>query len=86
MNNGSHSVHSLKKFTCSAILLVADDIYCFLIIYRYGGKKLFGFGILCTAVFTLLTPLAAKLGVPALVITRILEGLGEVSLIITFIS
>lgn len=46
---------------------------------RYGGKWLFGLGVLCTAVFTLLTPLAAKLGVPVLVATRILEGLGEVN-------
>ncbi|XP_067934784.1 sialin-like [Watersipora subatra] len=43
---------------------------------KYGGKNLFGFGILCTAVLTLITPLTAK-SVPTLVITRILEGLGE---------
>lgn len=39
---------------------------------------LFGFGILCTALFTLITPLAADIGVGTLVVTRILEGLGEV--------
>lgn len=49
-----------------------------IVLTRYGGKKLLGFGVLSTAVFTLLTPLAAHLGVGALVTTRILEGLGEV--------
>lgn len=50
---------------------------------RFGGKKLFGFGVLCTAVLTLLTPLAADMGVPALVTLRILEGLGEVCIFIS---
>ena len=45
---------------------------------QYGGKKLFGFGVLCTAVFTLVTPIAARVHVYLLVATRILEGLGEV--------
>ena len=45
---------------------------------QYGGKKLFGFGVLCTAVFTLVTPIAAKISVYLLIATRILEGLGEV--------
>ncbi|EPY78003.1 Sialin isoform 2-like protein [Camelus ferus] len=44
---------------------------------RVGGKLLLGFGILGTAVFTLFTPLAADLGVGALVALRALEGLGE---------
>jgi len=47
---------------------------------RYGGKKLFGVGILCTAVFTLVTPIAAEWSVYVLIVTRILEGLGEVSI------
>lgn len=37
-----------------------------------------GCGILCTAVFTLLTPLAADLGAGYLIAVRALEGLGEV--------
>lgn len=44
---------------------------------RVGGKLLLGFGILGTALFTLFTPLAADLGVVALVALRALEGLGE---------
>ena len=64
--------------TCESLehlLLIHKYLFTFC---RYGGKLLFGFGILCTAVFTLLTPLAAKVGVSAVVATRILEGVGEV--------
>lgn len=39
-----------------------------------------GFGILGTAVFTLLTPLAANLGASYLIAVRVLEGVGEVKL------
>ncbi|XP_018427505.1 PREDICTED: sialin [Nanorana parkeri] len=44
---------------------------------KIGGKMLLGFGILGTAVFTLLTPLAADLGAGYLIALRALEGLGE---------
>lgn len=44
---------------------------------RFGGKHIYGYGILMTTLFTLLTPLAAKISVPALVIVRIFTGLGE---------
>lgn len=43
-----------------------------------GGKLLLGFGVLGTTVFTLLTPIAADVGVGALIVLRALEGLGEV--------
>lgn len=39
-----------------------------------------GFGVFGTSVFTLLTPLAANLGVGYLIAVRALEGLGEVIL------
>ncbi|XP_071942007.1 sialin-like [Antedon mediterranea] len=42
-----------------------------------GGKHLFGVGVLCTTIFTLLTPLAARAGVSYLISLRILEGVGE---------
>jgi ACS family sodium-dependent inorganic phosphate cotransporter-like MFS transporter 5 len=54
---------------------------------KVGGKLLLGFGILGTAVFTLFTPIAADLGVIALIVLRALEGLGEVkflSLVLLF--
>ncbi|GBN88706.1 Putative inorganic phosphate cotransporter [Araneus ventricosus] len=44
---------------------------------RFGGKWLYGGGCLVTAVFSLLTPLAASLGTGAFITVRILEGLGE---------
>ncbi|KAF6725584.1 Sialin [Oryzias melastigma] len=44
---------------------------------RFGAKWLMGFGILGTAVFTLLTPLAANLGASYLIAVRVLEGVGE---------
>jgi len=43
----------------------------------FGGKWLFGIGILVTAVFTLLTPLAAHHSLYLLYTVRIIEGLGE---------
>ncbi|XP_017116101.1 putative inorganic phosphate cotransporter [Drosophila elegans] len=43
----------------------------------YGGKKIYGYGVLVTAIFTLLTPLAAHWDLPLLVLVRILEGMGE---------
>jgi ACS family sodium-dependent inorganic phosphate cotransporter-like MFS transporter 5 len=44
---------------------------------RWGGKRLYGGGVLVTAVFTLLTPLAAHSSIYLLVLVRVLEGLGE---------
>jgi len=43
----------------------------------YGGKKIYGYGVLVTAIFTLITPLAAHWDLPLLVLVRILEGMGE---------
>ena len=42
-----------------------------------GGKWLMGLGVLVTAVFTLLTPLAAVTNIYLLYTVRIIEGLGE---------
>lgn len=47
---------------------------------KIGGKLLLGFGVFGTSAFTLLTPLAADLGVGYLIAVRALEGLGEVIL------
>ncbi|XP_019853503.1 PREDICTED: sialin-like [Amphimedon queenslandica] len=44
---------------------------------RFSAKYVFGVGILATAIFTLLTPLAASLGIWVLVAVRILEGIFE---------
>lgn len=45
---------------------------------RIGGKWPFGIGMLVTAVFSLLTPLAARSGKGVLIACRIIQGLGEV--------
>ncbi|XP_076083719.1 sialin-like isoform X3 [Mytilus galloprovincialis] len=42
-----------------------------------GGKRMFGFGVLCTAVLTMLTPLAARAGLGYFIALRIVEGIGE---------
>nr|XP_039255122.1 sialin-like [Styela clava] len=44
---------------------------------KFGGKYLFGCGVLCTTVFTLLTPVAARTSFALLIATRVVEGLGE---------
>ena len=45
---------------------------------KYGGKYTLSLGILSTAIFTLLTPLAIDIGgAPLLILVRFLEGLGE---------
>jgi MFS family permease len=47
---------------------------------KFGGKYALGLGILSTAIFTLLTPLAAVQGGAGwLIAVRFIEGLGEVS-------
>ena len=51
---------------------------------KYGGKNLFGCGILMTALFTLITPPAARINVYLLAIVRMLEGVFEVSIFIYF--
>ncbi|XP_055913577.1 sialin-like isoform X2 [Eupeodes corollae] len=43
----------------------------------YGGKLVYGLGVFITAVLTLLTPLAARWNLPALVALRAIEGLAE---------
>ncbi|XP_018336581.1 sialin isoform X2 [Agrilus planipennis] len=44
---------------------------------RFGGRKFYGLGILCTAILTLLSPICAKQGFTALLIVRIVEGVLE---------
>ena len=45
---------------------------------KFGGKWLFGLGTLVTAVFTMLTPAAAKSGGKGwFIVVRVIEGLGE---------
>ncbi len=47
---------------------------------KWGGKNLFGLGILGTAFLTLLTPPLAHMGAPVLVLVRVAEGVFEVKM------
>jgi ACS family sodium-dependent inorganic phosphate cotransporter len=44
---------------------------------RYGGKVVLGLGVLLWSLFTLITPIAAAGGMVALLVTRVLMGMGE---------
>ena len=44
---------------------------------KYGGKWIFGIGILATAVLTLLTPVTAYAGKEWFIVLRVIEGLFE---------
>ncbi|XP_070533110.1 sialin-like [Ptychodera flava] len=44
---------------------------------RFSAKKLFGFGVLCTSLLTLVTPIAAKTSFALLIAVRVVEGIGE---------
>ena len=45
--------------------------------YQGGGWQLYGVGVLITAIFTLVTTLAANMSIYALVLVRIIEGVIE---------
>lgn len=45
----------------------------------FGGKMVYGLGVLITAIFTMLSPIAARTNFTLFIIVRILEGMGEVS-------
>ena len=44
---------------------------------KYGGKAVLGFGVIWWSIATALTPLAASLGLPALLFARACMGVGE---------
>ena len=44
---------------------------------RYGGKLVLGVGVVWWSVATVLTPIAAQMGLPALLAARMLMGIGE---------
>lgn len=44
---------------------------------KFGGKRVLGFGVVWWSVATALTPLAAGLGLPALLFARACMGVGE---------
>ncbi|KAB5540901.1 hypothetical protein DKX38_013875 [Salix brachista] len=44
---------------------------------KVGGKKVLGFGVIWWSVATILTPVAAKVGLPFLLVVRAFMGIGE---------
>lgn len=44
---------------------------------KFGGRRLFGGGIFCTAIMTLVSPFAARSGLGVFVAVRVLEGICE---------
>ena len=44
---------------------------------RFGGKVVLGLGVILWTLFTLLTPIAASIGLSILILNRILMGMGE---------
>lgn len=45
---------------------------------RFGGKVVLGFGVVWWSIATMLTPIAARLGLPFLLVVRAFMGIGEV--------
>ncbi|XP_065056237.1 vesicular glutamate transporter 2.1-like [Rhopilema esculentum] len=56
---------------------IFTQIPCGYLAARFGGKNLFGGGILMTGLFTLLTPLAARMSIKFLIAVRVLQGLSQ---------
>ncbi|XP_041979313.1 sialin [Aricia agestis] len=44
---------------------------------KFGGKLVYGVGVLLTAIFTILSPIAAFVDFKFFIVVRVLEGLGE---------
>ncbi|KAL5201545.1 hypothetical protein ABZP36_035899 [Zizania latifolia] len=44
---------------------------------RFGGKTVLGFGVVWWSIATILTPIAAKIGLPCLLVMRAFMGIGE---------
>ena len=46
-----------------------------------GGKQVLAFGVIWWSIATILTPVAAKVGLPFLLVVRAFMGIGEVGLL-----
>ena len=86
--NGNEYVLAAAEFEWSSKLqgfLLSSFFYGYIITQipggylasKYGGKNLFGAGILLTALFTILTPPSSRISPYLLVAVRMLEGLFE---------
>ena len=57
---------------------MASQIPSGILAERYGGKYIFGFGVLFTGLFNVITPIAARSSLASLYTVRVLTGLSEV--------
>lgn len=44
---------------------------------KFGAKLVYGIGVLCTSLLTLVTPIAARTSIGLFVAVRVVEGIGE---------
>lgn len=68
-----HIIISLTKLAILLFSQVLGGIWA----DKYGGKAVLGFGVLWWSLATALTPLAAQAGLPCLLASRALMGVGE---------
>ena len=70
-----HASCSFETLACRGYLTtqVAGGVWA----DKYGGKMVLGFGVIWWSIATALTPLAASLGLPALLFARACMGVGE---------
>ncbi|XP_046434163.1 putative inorganic phosphate cotransporter [Neodiprion fabricii] len=80
----SGGAHEWTEYTQGIILSsfywghVISQLPCGMLADKFGGKHVLGFGILSTAIFTLLTPVVVEaFDAPGLVVLRFLIGMGE---------
>ena len=57
---------------------MASQIPAGLLAERFGGKHVFGLGVLFAGLCNVLTPVAARDSVAAMLALRVLTGIGEV--------
>ncbi|MCI19002.1 sodium-dependent phosphate transport protein, partial [Trifolium medium] len=58
-------------------MLVISQVLMFKLQNKVGGKLVLGFGVIWWSIATVLTPVAAKLGLPYLLVMRAFMGIGE---------
>ena len=57
-----------------------------LLALKFGGKNVFGLGVLCGAFATLLMPFAARVHVGFLIALQVVSGLSQVRLCVSFMT
>ena len=53
---------------------------------KYGGKMVFGYGVLVTSLLSLATPIVARTSYVLFIALRVIEGIGEVRASISYLK